>query len=186
MARTARIQRQTAETDIDLELSLDGSGQADVKTGVGFLDHMLDAAGQARRRSTCASPPRAICTSTSTTRSKTSGICLGQALRAGPRRQGRHPPLRALHAADGRDAGDGRGRPERPLCAGVQRPPALAQDRRLRQRAARRLLASVGRPTACAICTCCCTTAATATTSPRRCSRRRPARCGWPSSTTRG
>jgi imidazoleglycerol-phosphate dehydratase len=41
MSRTARIQRQTAETDIDLELSLDGSGQADVQTGVGFLDHML-------------------------------------------------------------------------------------------------------------------------------------------------
>ncbi len=41
MARTAHIQRQTAETDVDLELSLDGSGQADVQTGVGFLDHML-------------------------------------------------------------------------------------------------------------------------------------------------
>ncbi len=41
MPRTARIQRQTAETDIDLELSLDGAGQADVQTGVGFLDHML-------------------------------------------------------------------------------------------------------------------------------------------------
>lgn len=41
MSRTAHIQRQTAETDIELELSLDGSGQADVQTGVGFLDHML-------------------------------------------------------------------------------------------------------------------------------------------------
>ena len=41
MTRTARIQRQTAETDIELELSLDGSGQAAVQTGVGFLDHML-------------------------------------------------------------------------------------------------------------------------------------------------
>ena len=41
MARTARIQRKTAETEIDLELSLDGSGTSDVKTGVGFLDHML-------------------------------------------------------------------------------------------------------------------------------------------------
>jgi imidazoleglycerol-phosphate dehydratase len=41
MARTARIQRTTAETEIDLELSLDGSGASDVKTGVGFLDHML-------------------------------------------------------------------------------------------------------------------------------------------------
>jgi imidazoleglycerol-phosphate dehydratase len=41
MTRTAHIQRQTAETDVDLELSLDGAGLADVQTGVGFLDHML-------------------------------------------------------------------------------------------------------------------------------------------------
>jgi imidazoleglycerol-phosphate dehydratase len=41
MARSARIERTTAETQIDLELSLDGSGASDVKTGVGFLDHML-------------------------------------------------------------------------------------------------------------------------------------------------
>jgi imidazoleglycerol-phosphate dehydratase len=41
MSRIARIQRQTAETEIDLEVNLDGSGQAEVKTGVGFLDHML-------------------------------------------------------------------------------------------------------------------------------------------------
>ena len=42
MSRTASIQRQTNETEIRLELNLDGSGQADVKTGVGFLDHMLE------------------------------------------------------------------------------------------------------------------------------------------------
>jgi imidazoleglycerol-phosphate dehydratase len=41
MPRTALIQRQTAETDIELELSLDGAGQGAVQTGVGFLDHML-------------------------------------------------------------------------------------------------------------------------------------------------
>ena len=41
MPRTALIQRQTAETQIELELNLDGAGQADVRTGVGFLDHML-------------------------------------------------------------------------------------------------------------------------------------------------
>ena len=41
MLRQARIQRKTAETDIELELTLDGSGKADVQTGVGFLDHML-------------------------------------------------------------------------------------------------------------------------------------------------
>ena len=41
MARTASIDRKTAETNIQLTLSLDGSGQADITTGVGFLDHML-------------------------------------------------------------------------------------------------------------------------------------------------
>jgi imidazoleglycerol-phosphate dehydratase len=42
MTRTASIQRKTNETEIHLELNLDGSGQAEVKTGVGFLDHMLE------------------------------------------------------------------------------------------------------------------------------------------------
>jgi len=41
MPRTATIHRQTAETNIQLALDLDGSGQADVATGVGFLNHML-------------------------------------------------------------------------------------------------------------------------------------------------
>jgi imidazoleglycerol-phosphate dehydratase len=39
--RIARIDRQTAETKIQLELNLDGTGQADIATGVGFFDHML-------------------------------------------------------------------------------------------------------------------------------------------------
>ena len=39
--RYSEIKRKTAETDIQLSLELDGSGKADVKTGCGFLDHML-------------------------------------------------------------------------------------------------------------------------------------------------
>ena len=39
--RKAEIKRKTAETDIILSLSLDGTGQGDIATGVGFLDHML-------------------------------------------------------------------------------------------------------------------------------------------------
>ncbi len=39
--RTATITRKTNETDIQLTLDLDGSGQHDIATGVGFLDHML-------------------------------------------------------------------------------------------------------------------------------------------------
>ena len=42
MARTARIERKTAETEIQLELSLDGTGRSQVATGVGFLDHMIE------------------------------------------------------------------------------------------------------------------------------------------------
>lgn len=41
MSRTARIERKTAETDIALSLDLDGSGNAEITTGVGFFDHML-------------------------------------------------------------------------------------------------------------------------------------------------
>jgi imidazoleglycerol-phosphate dehydratase len=39
--RSAEIVRKTAETDIRLSLNLDGSGVAEISTGVGFLDHML-------------------------------------------------------------------------------------------------------------------------------------------------
>ena len=43
MSRSAKLTRATAETDIRLALDLDGSGKADVATGIGFLDHMLTA-----------------------------------------------------------------------------------------------------------------------------------------------
>lgn len=42
MARSATIQRATRETTISLSLDLDGSGVAQINTGVGFFDHMLD------------------------------------------------------------------------------------------------------------------------------------------------
>ena len=42
MARIATINRKTAETEISLELNIDGSGQSDISTGVGFFDHMLE------------------------------------------------------------------------------------------------------------------------------------------------
>lgn len=43
MKRTAQIQRQTKETDINITLDLDGGGVYNINTGVGFLDHMLTA-----------------------------------------------------------------------------------------------------------------------------------------------
>ena len=42
MKRRAAVERNTKETQISLELCLDGSGQTDIETGVGFFDHMLD------------------------------------------------------------------------------------------------------------------------------------------------
>jgi imidazoleglycerol-phosphate dehydratase len=41
MPRTAAIRRETGETKIDLSLNLDGTGRADLSTGIGFFDHML-------------------------------------------------------------------------------------------------------------------------------------------------
>jgi imidazoleglycerol-phosphate dehydratase len=40
--RSAKISRKTAETDIDVSLTLDGTGSYDMQTGIGFFDHMLD------------------------------------------------------------------------------------------------------------------------------------------------
>lgn len=42
MARTAEIERQTAETQVRVKLNLDGTGKVQVDTGIGFFDHMLN------------------------------------------------------------------------------------------------------------------------------------------------
>src|SRR5258705_1687013 len=47
--RTATVTRTTRETSIRLTLDLDGSGQTTIKTGIGFLDHLLDALGRHAR-----------------------------------------------------------------------------------------------------------------------------------------
>jgi imidazoleglycerol-phosphate dehydratase len=46
MGRTARVARKTGETDIVIEVDLDGTGTCDINSGVGFFDHMLTAFGR--------------------------------------------------------------------------------------------------------------------------------------------
>jgi imidazoleglycerol-phosphate dehydratase len=41
--RRSHVRRQTRETVVEVELNLDGTGRADIATGIGFLDHMLDS-----------------------------------------------------------------------------------------------------------------------------------------------
>ena len=40
--RTAEVERKTSETEISVSINLDGTGKYDVRTGIGFLDHMLE------------------------------------------------------------------------------------------------------------------------------------------------
>ncbi len=60
MGRTGIIDRKTKETDISITLELDGTGKAEISTGIGFFDHMLE--GFARHGFlTCSAKSMVIC-----------------------------------------------------------------------------------------------------------------------------
>ena len=101
--RSARIQRNTRETSITLALTLDDLGKAEVSTGVGFLDHMLELFarhGDFDLTVRCEGDTQVDFHHSV----EDIGICLSS-LHPGPGRQAGHHPLRSVPAAHGRDAG---------------------------------------------------------------------------------
>jgi imidazoleglycerol-phosphate dehydratase len=79
MSRTATIDRKTGETDIRVELTLDGSGAGSRETGVGFLDHMLDLLARHGRVDLDVKAAGDLQTGAHHTVEDV-GICIGQAL----------------------------------------------------------------------------------------------------------
>jgi imidazoleglycerol-phosphate dehydratase len=79
MARTAEIDRKTAETDVHVSLGLDGQGAGERETGVGFLDHMLDLLARHGRLDLTVSAHGDLETGSHHTVEDV-GICIGQAL----------------------------------------------------------------------------------------------------------
>ncbi len=79
MTRAAEIDRRTGETEIHLELELDGDGGGERCTGVGFFDHMLDLLARHGRMNLTVSASGDLETGAHHTVEDV-GICLGQAL----------------------------------------------------------------------------------------------------------
>jgi imidazoleglycerol-phosphate dehydratase len=79
MPRAAEIARRTAETEVTLTLSLDGTGQGQRDTGVGFFDHMLDLLARHGRFDLSVQARGDLQTGAHHTVEDV-GICLGQAL----------------------------------------------------------------------------------------------------------
>jgi imidazoleglycerol-phosphate dehydratase len=78
-SRAASVERSTKETQIRLELELDGSGRAEISTGVGFFDHMLDLLARHGRLNLSVSATGDLETGAHHT-TEDVGIVLGQAL----------------------------------------------------------------------------------------------------------
>ena len=78
--RESEIKRKTAETDISLSLCVDGTGKAEISTGIGFLDHMLTLFARHGRFDLCITCKGDICVDDHHS-TEDIGITLGQALR---------------------------------------------------------------------------------------------------------
>ncbi|MCA9128391.1 MAG: imidazoleglycerol-phosphate dehydratase HisB [Planctomycetales bacterium] len=78
ISRTASVARRTAETNIQLELNLDGTGQSKINSGVGFLDHMLTLFAKHGLFDLTVECQGDICVDAHHT-TEDIGICLGQA-----------------------------------------------------------------------------------------------------------
>src|SRR5438128_8302402 len=125
MTRTAQVERDTKETQIRLDLTLDGTGKGTRETGVGFLDHMLDLLARHGRLDLDVKVTGDLETGAHHTAEDT-GIVLGQALdralgdRAGITRYGHAVvPMDEARAACAIDVSG------RPYCAwtGLKLPP---------------------------------------------------------------
>ena len=79
MTRAAEIDRKTGETDVHVELALDGEGAGERETGVGFLDHMLDLLARHGRLDLTVQASGDLQTGAHHTVEDV-GICIGQAL----------------------------------------------------------------------------------------------------------
>jgi imidazoleglycerol-phosphate dehydratase len=79
MSRSAEINRSTAETDVQVSLALDGLGDGERRTGVGFLDHMLDLFARHGRLDLYVRASGDLDTGAHHTVEDV-GICIGQAL----------------------------------------------------------------------------------------------------------
>ncbi len=78
--RESEIKRKTAETDICLSLCVDGTGKAEISTGIGFLDHMLTLFARHGRFDLCITCKGDTCVDDHHS-TEDIGIALGQALR---------------------------------------------------------------------------------------------------------
>ena len=100
MTRDASIERNTKETEIKLNLNLDGTGCSDICTGVGFFDHMLDGFARHGLFDLWVRVHGDLHVDDHHTIEDT-GIVLGTAIEKSRRQQKRDPPLRKRYSSHG-------------------------------------------------------------------------------------